>query len=173
MMNFMLDEKRYVALIGLSGCGKTTFSRLLAEAMGLRQIDTDDLIVEMSGKSIPELFAVSEDHFRDWEEKALASIAPDDQLVVACGGGIIKREANRALLRKNAIVVYIDRPPENICADVDTSGRPLLRDGAEKVYKLYEERKALYEEAADVIIPNTGTQEETLQQIIDAITFLL
>lgn len=173
MMNFMLDEKRYVALIGLPGCGKTTFSCLLTEAMNLKQLDTDDMIVEMSGKSIPELFAVSEDHFRDWEEKVLASIAPDDQLVVACGGGIIKREGNRALLRKNAIVVYIDRSPELICATVDTSGRPLLREGAEKVYQLYEERKSLYEEAADVIIPNTGTIEETLQQMIDAISFLL
>lgn len=173
MMNFMLDEKRYVALIGLPGCGKSLFSRLLAEAMHLKQIDVDDLIVEMSGKSIPDLFAISEDHFRDWEEKALTSIAPDDQLVVACGGGIIKREANRATLRKNAIVVYIDRPPELICADVDTSGRPLLREGAEKVFRLYEERKALYEEAADVIIPNTGTPEQALQQMIDAISFLL
>lgn len=173
MMNFMLDEKRYVALIGLSGCGKTTFSKLLADALNLKQVDTDDLIVEMSGKTIPELFAESEDLFRDWEEKALASIAPDDQLVVACGGGIIKREVNRATLRKNAIVVYIDRSPELICADVDTSGRPLLKAGAEQVFKLYEERKSLYEEAADVIIPNNGTQEEALQQMIDAISFLL
>lgn len=173
MMNFTLDEKRYVALIGLSGCGKTTFSKLLADALNLKQIDTDDLIVEMSGRTIPELFAESEDLFRDWEEKALSSIAPNDQLVVACGGGIIKRKANRATLRKNAIVIYIDRSPELICADVDTSGRPLLKAGAEQVFKLYEERKALYEEAADVIIPNNGTQEEALQQMIDAISFLL
>ena len=173
MMNFMLDEKRYVALIGLAGCGKTTFSKLLSDAMGLKQTDTDDLIVEMSGKTIPELFAISEDHFRDWETKALASIAPNDQLVVACGGGIIKREENRDILRKNAIVVYIDRPPELICSDVDISGRPLLKDGAEKIFKLYEERKSLYEETADVVIRNDGTPEQALQQMIDALTFML
>ena len=138
MMNFMLDEQRYVALVGLPGCGKTTFAARLAQEMGLKQIDNDDLIVEMSGKTIPELFAESEETFRDWEEKALASIRPDSNLVVACGGGIIKRESCRSILKRNAIVVYIERSPEKICADVDTSGRPLLKEGAEKIYRLYD-----------------------------------
>lgn len=168
-----LDEKRYVALIGLSGCGKTTFSRLLADKLHMRQVDTDDLIREMSGQTIPELFAVSEDHFRDWEEKALASIEPDDNLIVACGGGIVKRPACREILKRNALVIYIDRPPENICADVDTSGRPLLKSGAETIFRLYEERKSLYEEVADVVVPNTGTREETLEIMADAIRFML
>ena len=39
-----LDEKRYVALIGLSGCGKTTFSRMLSERLHMQRVDTDDLI---------------------------------------------------------------------------------------------------------------------------------
>lgn len=173
MMNFMLDEQRYVALIGLSGCGKTTFSRLLSDAMGLRQLDTDEIVCEMSGHTIPELFAVSEDHFRDWEEKALASIRPDSNLVVACGGGIIKRPACRELLKKNAIVVYINRPPEHICADIDISGRPLLKDGAEQIYRLYEERKTLYEDVADVIIPNDSTIENALRLMTDALSMML
>ncbi|MDO4357287.1 MAG: shikimate kinase [Clostridia bacterium] len=168
-----LDEKRYVALIGLSGCGKTTFSHMLADALHMKQVDTDDLICEMSGHTIPELFSVSEDHFRDWEEKALASIAPDDHLIVACGGGIIKRQACRDILRRNALVIYIDRPPEHICSDVDTSGRPLLKGGAEQIYRLYEERKVLYEEAADVVVPNTGTREEALEIMKDAIQFMI
>ena len=168
-----LDEKRYVALIGLSGCGKTTFSQMLSEKLNMRRVDTDDLIQQMSGHTIPELFSVSEDHFRDWEERALASIAPDDHLIVACGGGIIKRPACREILRRNALVIYIDRPPENICADVDTSGRPLLKNGAEQIFRLYEERKALYEETADVVVPNVGTREETLEIMADAIRFML
>lgn len=173
MMNFLFDEQRYVALIGLPGCGKTTFAALLAEALGLDVLDNDERIVEMSGKSIPDLFAESEDTFRDWEEKALASIAPNSNLVVSCGGGIVKREANRATLKKNAIVVYIDRSPEKIAANVDTSGRPLLKDGAEKIYQLYNERKALYEEVADVVIPNNGSIDEALQLMVDAVSFLL
>lgn len=173
MMNFMLDEQRYVALVGLTGCGKSTFARLLAERMNLKLIDNDERIVEMSGKTIPELFAVSEEHFRDWEEKALASIKPDSGLVVACGGGIIKRESCRDILRRNAIVIYIDRPPEKIVSDIDTSGRPLLKEGAERVYRLYEERRALYEEAADVIIPNNGSIEDALQQMMDALFMIL
>ncbi len=168
-----LDEKRYVALIGLTGCGKTTFSRMLADELHMRQVDTDDLIREMSGHTIPELFAVSEDHFRDWEEKALASIAPDDRLIVACGGGIIKRQACRDILRRNALVIYIDRPPKHICADVDTSGRPLLKEGAQQIFRLYEERKALYEEAADVVVPNSGMREEALALMKDAIEMML
>ena len=173
MMNFMFDEQRYVALVGMPGCGKSTFAALLAEALGLEVLDNDRRIEEMSGKSIPELFEIGEEHFRDWEEKALSSIAPNDKLVVACGGGIVKRESNRATLKKNAIVVYIDRPPQLIAADVDTSGRPLLKEGAERIFHLYEERKALYEEVADVVIPNDSTIEDALQQMVDAVSFLL
>lgn len=168
-----LNEKRYVALIGLSGCGKTTFSRMLSQKLHMKRVDTDDLIRELSGQTIPELFAISEAHFRDWEEKALASIAPDDDLIVACGGGIVKRQACRDILKRNALVIYIDRPPEDICADVDTSGRPLLKNGAEQIFQLYEERKALYEEVADVIVPNTGTREEALEIMADAIRFMI
>ena len=173
MMNFLLDDKRYVALVGLTGCGKTTFANLLAGKLGLKVLDTDDMIVEMSGQTIPELFEISESHFRDWEEKALASIAPDDNLVVACGGGIVLREANREILGKRAIVVYIDRPPELIVSQIDTTGRPLLKTGAEQVFRLHEERKSLYEEVADVIIPNDSTIEAALQLMVDAIEFLL
>lgn len=173
MMNFMLDEERYVALIGLPGCGKSTFAQLLAKEMNLTAIDSDETIVETSGKTIPELFAESEDLFRDWEEKVLASIRPDRNLVVACGGGIVKRETCRDILKRNAIVIYIDRSPENICATIDTSGRPLLADGTDVIFRLHEERKALYEETADVVIPNNGSIAEALQQMTDALFMLL
>ena len=46
-----------IILIGMMGCGKTTCGRLLARRLGRELVDTDALIVEREGRSIPDIFA--------------------------------------------------------------------------------------------------------------------
>ena len=166
-----MNKNGYIALIGLPGCGKSTIAKLLAERLALPAIDVDDRIVELAGATIPELFAQSEDFFRDWETRALASISAA-RTIVACGGGIIKRPENIDILAQNGITVFIDRPADMIAADIDTSGRPLLADGRARVYALQKEREPLYRKAADVTIINDTTIEETVEKIICALNEL-
>ena len=56
---------------------------------------------------------------------------------------------------------------ERILNDVDINSRPLLKDGKEKLYSLYEERYELYKNAADIIILNKGYLRDTIDIIMD------
>ena len=56
----------------------------------------------------------------------------------------IKKEINIEYLKKNSLVVFIDRPVENILDDIEVEKRPLLANGKEVLYKLYDERYELY-----------------------------
>ena len=159
-----------IILIGMPGCGKSTLGRALAESLHRSFVDADTYLEEKEGKSIPELFAVSEDCFRDAEERTIEALADMESLVIATGGGVVKRSVNIERLKKNGTIYFIDRRPEDIVSDVEVSTRPLLADGSGKVYTLYEERIALYRKAADEIIENTGSLESVLQKLLEEVT---
>ena len=73
-----------IILIGMMGCGKTTCGRLLARRLGRELVDTDALIVEREGRSIPDIFAQSgEDYFRAREVEAAGELARREGLIVA------------------------------------------------------------------------------------------
>lgn len=155
-----MNNKQNIIIIGMPGSGKTTFGKALAQRLGRDFYDADDVIVEQEGKTIPELFAVSEDCFRDAEVRASQSLAEKSGIVVACGGGVVKRSENMDIFKKTGTVFFLDRSPDDIVSDVDVSTRPLLKDGKQKVYDLYDERIALYRNAADYRVPNNKTIEE-------------
>lgn len=157
---------RNIVLIGMPGSGKTTFGQKLAEALHRPFVDADDYLEERSGRSIRDLFAESEDAFRRTEEKIVRELSEREGIVIATGGGVIKRAVNMEHLRENGLVLFLDRSPSDIASDVEVEKRPLLKDGPQKVYTLYEERIGLYRRYAHRCIPNRGTEAEVLENIL-------
>ena len=133
----------------------------------LKFVDVDDFIVEESGKTIPELFDVSESHFRNVESEAIKKLSMDKSSIIATGGGVIKNEANIEELKKHGIIVFIDRPLGNIAEDVEISKRPLLKDGVQKLFDLYEERYELYKKYSDFHVVNDRSIEAVVDRIIE------
>lgn len=158
-----------IILIGMPGCGKSMLGRRLAEALNRKFTDADTEIERLSGSTIPELFAVSEEHFRTWETRAVEQVLAQDGQVVAMGGGVILRERNVALMRERGLVIFLDRVPEDIVQDVDTSGRPLLAQGRRRIYDLYRQRERLYRAAAHVTIVNRGPASVVLNRLAEAV----
>lgn len=158
-----------IVLIGMPGCGKSTLGQALSEKLGRTFIDADTYLEEKEGKTIPDLFAVSEDCFREAEERTIADLAQKENLVIATGGGVVKRPVNIERLRKTGVILFIDRSPADIVSDVEVGTRPLLAEGPEKVYVLYKERIAMYRESADIRIDNQGTLPEVLEKIEQAV----
>ena len=151
-------------LIGMPGCGKTTIGRLLAEKSGKTFVDADEMIAELAGKSIPEIFAQDgEEIFRDWETKALAELGMRSGLVIATGGGCVTRERNYPLLHQNGTIIWLKRDLDML----PTDGRPLSQRG--KPEEMYTVRRPLYEKFADHVIDNNGDLETTLCALINTI----
>ncbi|MBS5113580.1 MAG: shikimate kinase [Coprobacillus cateniformis] len=158
-----------IVLIGIMGCGKTTVSLLLAEKLTRPVIDIDEYLEKKYQMSIPEMFAISEAYFRERETICCQEVSKLDGYIISTGGGVIKNPENMKALKENGIVIYIDRPISMILEDVETSSRPLLKDGAEKLFDLYKERHQLYLDSCDYHIMNDVTIDELINNILNCI----
>lgn len=160
---------RNIVLIGMPGCGKSTLGRRLAEMLGRDFIDADSEIEKDAGRTIPELFAVSEDCFREQETRTTKRLSTLQGKVLAMGGGVVLRQENISSLKENGLIIFLDRSPEDITGDVDTQSRPLLAAGRQRIYDLYAQREALYRAAADVTVRNKGSMQDVLVRLAEAV----
>lgn len=159
-----------IVIIGMPGCGKTTIGKILSKRLKYNFVDLDEFIEKESGKTIPELFTKGEDFFRDLEREAVVKLSSKENLVIATGGGVIKNHLNIRDLKKKGVIVFIDRPAENIAQDLEVSGRPLLKDGVHKLYELFNERYELYRRYCDFSIVNDNGIEKVIELIIERLT---
>lgn len=159
-----------IFLWGAPGVGKTTIGRRLARALGRPFIDTDALIVERAGMTIPAIFAAfGEPGFRALESEALALACETPGAVVALGGGTVLADCNRALIAQHGRSIHLH-------ASVATLERRLKRQRVQRpllasmsVAALIEARRPLYE-SADHRVDVDG---QTLKDVVAAIEKLL
>ncbi|MBQ6820087.1 MAG: shikimate kinase [Clostridium sp.] len=163
-------NKNIVLLIGMPGCGKTTIGKEVARNLGYSFCDMDNYIEEISKSSIKELFKKGEDYFRDYETKACNNLSNiNENIIISSGGGVVKRKENIDFFVEKGIIIFIDRPIENIISDVNIETRPLLKEGREKLYNLYLERYNLYKDYCHYRITNDKSVETVVKSIIKII----
>lgn len=154
-------KQRNLVLVGMPGSGKSTLGRILAAKTGRKLIDADAEIEKAAGMSIPSIFAQEgEDGFRKRETEVLRKWGMESGLIIATGGGCVKREENTPLLRQNGTVFWIKREIEALPRE----GRPLSK-GAD-LAAMYEERKPLYEKIADITVENRGEAETVTERML-------
>ena len=155
-----------ISLIGMPSCGKTTLGKLLAKQLDRPFVDLDEEIVKTDGRSIPDIFAAEgEDAFRAKETAETRRFGMEKHQLISCGGGIVKRPENLRALHQNGVVLFIDRPVEQLTVG---GGRP-LSSSVEALHQMEAQRRPLYLAAADAVIPNTGTLDETLRAAMEAL----
>ena len=155
------NETMNIILVGMPGCGKSTISSLIAEATGRGLVDTDALIVEAEGRSIPVIFANDgEDFFRLCEHKAAEEAGKLSGKVIATGGSIVTRDENLDALRQNGKVFFIGRDLSLLSRD----GRPLSQ-GAD-LSEMYKKRLPMYLKFSDFTVDNNGSVSDCANEII-------
>lgn len=158
----ILQEKRNIVLCGMPSSGKTTVGKALANDFGKRFIDTDDVVVEKRKESISDIFEkYGEGEFRKEERLAIEELSKENGLVIATGGGAVLDENNVRALRRNGVILFLDRSLENLVATAD---RPLSKD-TEKLKNLFEKRYDVYKSCADAVIPADGEIADVVEKI--------
>jgi len=159
--------QRHIFLIGMMGCGKSTVGRGLSEILGCPFIDLDEDIVRFEGSSIPDIFAASGDAgFRLCETAALRRVCESAPCVVATGGGVVTREENIGIMRASGLVVWLNRPLDDMIADVRQDTRPnLAGDKEERMRTLFAAREALYRRAAHMEYDNRLPPRESIAHL--------
>ena len=133
----------------------------------------DSEIVKKAGKSINEIFAEQgEAAFRRMETECARECGKLTGTVISTGGGVILREENMQALKRNGLVIFMDRKPEEILGE-DLSDRPLVADDRQKIYRLREQRYPLYVRYADAIVHNCKAKEDTEAALVAALEKLL
>ncbi|WP_045145053.1 shikimate kinase [Clostridium butyricum] len=161
--------KDKVVIIGMPGSGKTTIGKILGRELDLKFYDMDEYIQERTSKSILELFENGEDYFRNIETDMCRELSKEKNVLISTGGGVVKKKENIDALKKDALIIFLDRPVEKILEDVDVSKRPLLKDGKERVINLYKERYELYKKYADEIVVNDSDMIEVIERLKNVI----
>ena len=121
----------------------------------------------MEGKSVSEIFKNGEEYFRNIETDACRNLSKENKIVIASGGGVVKKKVNMELFKDNFTIVFIDRPLDNIFGDVEVEKRPLLANGKEVLYKLYNERYELYNLYCDYKIVNNKSLEKVIEDLLN------
>jgi len=138
-----------VFLIGFMGAGKSTTGRALARRTGSFFVDLDERVGASLGMTIPEIFRQrGEAVFRAEESRQLAACARFPDAVVATGGGTFAFEANRELIARLGVSVFLDLPWEDVLRRLPgkCEERPLFSD-PRAAYDLYRSRLPHYRKA--------------------------
>ena len=163
-----------VFLIGARGTGKSTVGRAVADRLGWNFVDADECIEGAAGKTIAEIFAAEgEAGFRDREANVLAELCRREKHVLATGGGVVLRPANRELLKASGFVAWLTASPEAAFARLQSdpttaSRRPKLtaQGGIEEVRTLMAAREPLYRECVDFTIATDALSPEAVASAI-------
>lgn len=157
-------QMQNIVIIGMPGSGKTAVSTMLAERLGRKILDTDMIVSEKAGMTIPEIFAAqSEAGFRKLETEATAEVGKLSGNIISTGGGVVTVADNYEPLHQNGVIVWIERDTNKLARD----GRPISLSS--DLNELYAARLPLYERFADIKADNNGDINDTVNAIMEMI----
>ncbi|MFB5191125.1 shikimate kinase [Alicyclobacillus fastidiosus] len=167
-------QHRRIALVGFMASGKSTVGKSLANHLQRPFVDLDQYIESSTGKTIPDIFgSLGEAAFRQLERDALTSVVRGDELIVlATGGGVVTQAANRDVLQREWVCIYLRTRPETVRQRLHRDGvvRPLLAvdNPTEAIRSLMAAREAWYNEVADFTVDVDSLEvPAVVRQIID------
>lgn len=156
-----------IVLIGMPGTGKSVVGRTLAERLGYTFVDVDDLIVEDTGKSLPEILRTEGlEAFLEIENRVGAAVSCENT-VIATGGSMVLSEEAMENLRQNSVVVWLETPISQISdrMPVDLTDRGIAAPSGMTIREIYKQRQPLYANHADLIVASRDGLDDTAHQV--------
>ncbi|MBF0266234.1 MAG: shikimate kinase [Gammaproteobacteria bacterium] len=157
------------------GAGKTTIGRRIAQYYECEFYDSDRVIEERTGVSIPLIFELEgEEGFRKRESDVISDLITKDNIVLATGGGAVLLEKNRELMKDSAFIIFLNASLEQLYKRTSRDkNRPLLQteNPKEKLQNILDERLEIYKSIADLeIVTDNQSINHTVNNLIKSIS---
>ena len=161
-----------ITLIGMPASGKSCMGRALAKKLGMKVIDGDRLIEEVTGRVLQDIIDEDGlDAFKKLEEEILLSIK-DDNVIITPGGSAVYYDNVMSYFKERGIIVYLYVSPKNLIRRLgDFSKRGVVLKSGQTIIDLYKERTPLLEKYADITVNCDGNhysfyQKDALEKIL-------
>lgn len=156
-----------IILIGMPGTGKSTVGRALAKRLDYTFVDADDVIVETTGKTLPEILRTEGlDAFLKIEAR-VGETMDCANTVIATGGSMVLSDTAMVHLKENGIAVWLETPLSQITERMpeDLTDRGIAAPQGMTIREIYEQREPLYAKYADLIVVSRDGEHDTARQV--------
>lgn len=158
-----------IILIGMPGTGKSVVGRALAERLHYTFVDADDLIVEATGKTLPEILRTEGLEAFLAVEGQVGETLDCEDTVIATGGSMVLSQPAMEHLKENGIAVWLETPLSEISRRMpeDLTDRGIAAPAGMTIREIYDQRTVLYAKYADLIVASKDGENDTAQQVED------
>jgi shikimate kinase len=160
-------------LIGPIGAGKTSVGNTIAQKLGYEFLELDEQALRRSGfETIRDAFKNGSTKFKEAELEVAKKLSQKDNMVIACGGGMVVNQLNFDYFResgKEVKIVYLNVTPQTQVerlVEKHAFFEEKQKEILEGVKKIYEERDFLYRLISDQIV---DTQKLGVDEVVKAI----
>ncbi len=160
-----------IYLVGFMGAGKSSVARALGKRLDWKVEDVDTRIERAERRDIATIFReAGEPYFRTRERDVLVQLLPERGTVVASGGGTFADPANRELMLRDGVVIWLDAPLATVLGRIPLDGRRPLATDRLAMEQLYNQRLAAYRLAHFRVDAGRGSVEELVEHIMEWLT---
>ncbi len=162
---------RHLALLGLTGVGKTTIGRLLSEHLSRPFLDSDELIENAhgsTGRRIASAAGVAELH-RIERDATLAMLGHPEPAVIGVPASAVDDAATRSALARLATCIWLTAPTQRLAERLERQDHRRPLDAAD-LDELLAAREGHYASLARLVVATgDGTPEALAGEIVAAL----
>ena len=156
-----------IILIGMPGTGKSVVGRAQAKRLNYTFVDADDLIVQATGKTLPEILRTGGlEAFLSIEGRVGETLDRENP-VIATGGSMVLSDSAMTHLKENGVAVWLETPLSRISdrMPADLTDRGIAAPQGMTIREIYRQREPLYAKYADLIVASRDGEDDTAQQV--------
>lgn len=161
----------HIFLLGMTGCGKTSLGRKLAQNLHLPFIRMDEQVEKMMGMPISKIKSnLGESFYHNAQTGVLIELISENPSIVSAASGIVLHKENIQLMQNHGLIIHVDTPLDTILSNSFSGGYAQI-DRNDLIYE-YEHTIGFYRACADYSFENDKNEEITITGITELLKSL-